>query len=158
MKTPHLAAIILAGGLSTRMKELKPLLSLGETTVVEHVISKFRGIGVDVILVVGYRQQEIISVIKQKGITIVLNPDYEKGMLSSVQAGVRKLQPEHQAFFILPADIPLVKLSTIEKLQNTWIHHTDKIIYPVFRGKRGHPPLIPAVLAQGILSWAGRAA
>jgi CTP:molybdopterin cytidylyltransferase MocA len=153
MKTPCLAAIILAGGLSTRMKELKPLLPLGNATVADYVMSIFRSIGVDVLLVVGYRQEEIVSVIKQKDIKIVINPDYAKGMLSSVQAGVRCIQPEHQAFFILPVDIPLVKLSTIEKLKNTWIHQPDNVIYPAFKGKRGHPPLIPATLAPGILSW-----
>ena len=33
--------------------------------------------------------------------------------------------------------------------------HPDAIIYPVFQGKRGHPPLIPATLFKAVLDWRG---
>ena len=37
------AAVILAGGLSTRMEQFKPLLPLGDKTVVDHIIGTFSG-------------------------------------------------------------------------------------------------------------------
>jgi molybdenum cofactor cytidylyltransferase len=147
------AAIVLAGGLSTRMKQFKPLLPLGEETITDRAIDLFLNESVDVFLVAGYRHDDIVAGIKKRDITIVYNPDYEKGMFSSVQAGVRCLGPEHQAFFILPVDIPLVRPATIKRLINTAVENPEKIIYPVFGGKRGHPPLIPCVLIPAILGW-----
>jgi molybdenum cofactor cytidylyltransferase len=74
-------------------------------------------------------------------------------MFSSVQAGISRLSPDYQAFFILPVDIPLVKPSTIRRLLIAAEENPGKIIYPVFGGKRGHPPLVPAALAPDILGW-----
>jgi molybdenum cofactor cytidylyltransferase len=32
-------------------------------------------------------------------------------------------------------------------------HFPGKIVYPVYQGRRGHPPLIPTSLIPGILTW-----
>ena len=99
MNQGRYAAIILAGGLSTRMKQFKPLLPLGDSTITDHVIDTFLKAGVDVILVAGYHPDKIKAGIKQRVNAFVFNPVYEQGMLSSIQAGVSHLQPFHQAFF-----------------------------------------------------------
>jgi molybdenum cofactor cytidylyltransferase len=114
MNNPRFAAVILAAGFSSRMKQLKPLLPLGEVTVTGYAISTFQSIGVEVFLVVGNRKEEVISGINSRGIIIVDNPDFEKGMFSSVQAGIKHLGKEHQSFFILPVDIPLVEMATVK--------------------------------------------
>jgi len=147
------AAIVLAGGLSTRMKQFKPLLPLGGGTVTDRVIDTFLKAGADVYLVAGYRRDDIAAGIKKREITIVYNPDYEKGMFSSIQAGVRRLPPGYRAFFILPVDIPLVQPATIRRLMQAAGENPGKIIYPVHNGKRGHPPLIPQEFARDILGW-----
>jgi CTP:molybdopterin cytidylyltransferase MocA len=147
------AAIILAGGLSTRMKQFKPLLPLGRETITDRVIDLFLNEGVDVFLIAGYRHNDILAGIKKRDITIIYNPDYEKGMFSSVQAGVRRLNAGYEAFFVSPVDIPLVSPATIQRLMEAGEENPGKIIYPVFGGKRGHPPLIPSALAPTILGW-----
>jgi CTP:molybdopterin cytidylyltransferase MocA len=147
------AAIVLAGGLSTRMKQFKPLLTLGEGTVTDHVIDLFLHEGVDVFLVAGYRHGDIVAGTKKRDIAIVFNPDYEQGMFSSIQAGVRRVPPGYQAFFILPVDIPLVRVDTIRRLIQAAEKNPGSIIYPVYQRKRGHPPLIPSTLAGDILGW-----
>jgi len=153
VKGPQFAAIVLAGGLSSRMKQFKPLLPLGGATIIEHVIATFKHAGADVFLVTGHRQEEIKSVIKTPGITIIYNPDYEKGMFSSIQAGIRHLPPGYQGFLMLPVDIPMVKTGTIKLIMQAGVNHPENIIYPVYDGKRGHPPLIPASLMPEILDW-----
>jgi molybdenum cofactor cytidylyltransferase len=155
MSARHYAAVILAAGLSSRMPQFKPLLPLAEGTVADHVIATFLNCGVDVFLVAGFRQDELMAGIKQRDITIVQNPEYQKGMLSSVQAGLRVLRPEHQGFFVMPVDIPLVREATVRRLRNAAAEQPEKIFYPVFQGKRGHPPLVPSDLAASILSWQG---
>jgi CTP:molybdopterin cytidylyltransferase MocA len=136
------------------MKQFKPLLPLGNATVTDHVISTFVNLGIDVFLVAGYRHDDIVAGIKKQNINVVYNPDYEQGMFSSIQAGVRRLQPDYKAFFILPVDIPLVRSATIRRLMDAAAENPDKIVYPVFAGKRGHPPLIPSNLIPAISGWA----
>jgi len=152
LSTPY-AAIVLAGGLSSRMKQFKPLLPLGDETVSDHAIATFIGCGVDVLLVIGHRREDIEAGIRKHNIRIVYNPDYLRGMFGSVQTGLHHLEPVYRAFFVLPVDIPLVRPATINRLIQAAIENPDKIIYPTFAGARGHPPLIPTSLTSAILKW-----
>jgi molybdenum cofactor cytidylyltransferase len=153
VKSGRYAAIVLAAGLSRRMQQFKPLLPLNGETITDRVISTFVNSGVEVFLVVGYRHEELRAGIKKWDVTILENVDYSRGMFSSIQTGVSHLQPWHSAFFIMPVDIPLVRASTVRLLTQAAAEHPDNIIYPVFRGTRGHPPLLPASLAPLILGW-----
>jgi CTP:molybdopterin cytidylyltransferase MocA len=153
MKTPRFAAVVLAAGLSSRMKGFKPLLPLGKATITDHIISTFKSVNVDVILVVGYRRDDVINTIKDKDITVIFNPDYEKEMFSSIQVGIRELGQRYKGFFILPVDIPLVKPSTIQSLMKAAQENPGKIINPTHHEKMGHPPLIPTSLIPVILGW-----
>jgi len=153
MKPSRNAAIILAGGFSTRMKQFKPLLPLRNGTILDHVIATFKNADIDVLLVVGFNKEAILSSIGSRDIMVIFNPDYKKGMFTSVQAGVRELKPEHRSFFILPVDIPLVAPSTIHALMETSMKNPSMILFPIFKGKKGHPPLIPTTLANVITGY-----
>ena len=147
------AAIILAAGFSRRMERFKPLLSIGGETFVDRLISTFLHNNVEVYVVVGYRAEELRAAIKNRNVVVVENPDYNLGMFTSVQAGVRSLVSGYEALFVMPVDIPLVRPSTIKLLMTASAQHQGKIIYPVFRKRRGHPPLIPMSLASTITEW-----
>ncbi|HEX9896192.1 MAG TPA: nucleotidyltransferase family protein [Dehalococcoidales bacterium] len=147
------AVLILAAGFSRRMGQFKPLLTISGETIIDHLIVTFLTSKVEVHVVVGYRGQELIKALKNREVTFVENTDYAHGMFTSVQAGVRALKPGYEAFFVMPVDIPLVKTSSIQCLQKAYSEHPGKIIYPVFRTKRGHPPLIPMSLAPVIAEW-----
>ena len=147
------AAIILAAGLSSRMKQLKPLLAVGGETITDRLISTFKINDVEVYLVVGHREDEIKKSIKNSDIHFVENKDFMKGMFSSIQSGVRALMAVHTAFFVSPVDIPLIRPFTIKQLISASKMEPERIFYPVFGGKRGHPPLIPIALAAIIQKW-----
>ncbi|MDF2840738.1 MAG: mobA 1, partial [Clostridia bacterium] len=88
-----IAAIVLAAGYSSRMGELKPLLPLGDKTVIEKVIDAFRKAGIDdVRVVVGYEAQRLMPLLEKRKVQIIQNIEFEKGMFSSVQAGIKSLQ------------------------------------------------------------------
>jgi CTP:molybdopterin cytidylyltransferase MocA len=147
------AVLILAAGFSSRMGQFKPLLAIDDETITDHLISTFVTNGVEVYLVVGYLGKGLKAGIKNRDVTFVENPNYRHGMFTSVQAGVRALKPEYAAFFVMPVDIPLVRASSIQSLLTAYSEHPGKIIYPIFRTKRGHPPLIPMSLAPVIAGW-----
>jgi alpha-ribazole phosphatase len=137
------AAIVLAAGRSSRTSSFKPLLPLGNTTFVEETVKHFLEAGVeDVRVVTGFRSEEIAPVLDGLGVKHIFNEEYDRGMLSSVLAGVRSLESGTRAFFLLPVDIPLVKPGTIEALLKTYEECESTVIYPSFLGTRGHPPLI----------------
>ncbi|MCJ7605270.1 MAG: nucleotidyltransferase family protein [Dehalococcoidales bacterium] len=155
MKTGKFAAVILAAGYSRRMGRFKPLLTLGNETITDRLMTGFLENGVEVYLVTGYRQQELRDGITTRNIHFVENPDYERGMFSSVQAGLEILRDGFQAAFIAPVDIPLVRPETIRALITAAQTHPDSLLYPVYKGTRGHPPLVPAGLFPAILAWRG---
>jgi molybdenum cofactor cytidylyltransferase len=146
-----LAAIILAAGFSQRMQRFKPLLPLGGGTVADHVIQTYLENGVNVVLVVGHRHNDLIDGLKIKNIRIVENPDYAKGMFTSIKTGVRCLGEDYRATFIAPVDIPLVKSATIRDLLSAAEQQPGQIIYPTFKGTRGHPTLIPYGIFPAVL-------
>ena len=155
----QLSALIPAAGMSTRLKQYKPLLKLGSHTLIEKVILLFQQCGIeDIIVVTGHNNEMIEPLISQAGAKAIFNPNFKTGMLSSIQTGVRALSPESAGFFLLPADIPLIRPSTINALMSSFYGISDdlitsgQIITPQFDGKDGHPPLIPAQLLPEILS------
>lgn len=152
VKSEGIAVIILAAGFSSRMGEFKPLLKLGTYTAIEHAVRCFLQAGIrDVRVVVGHRADAVMEAVKPMGVRVVLNSRFEEGMYSSVQAGVGTLGPKARAFFLLPADHPLVRTSTIEKILDCYRSGRKGIIYPTFQGRRGHPPLISRVYMDEIL-------
>lgn len=139
------SAIILAGGFSSRMHAFKPLLPLGNVTLLDQSITLFRSCGIDDIMVVtGYRAQEVNSIAERAGARTVHNADFAEGMFSSIQTGIRHLGPQNGGFFLHPVDMPLVRRGTIKLLLDAQNQATAKISYPQFAGRRGHPALFPA--------------
>lgn len=156
-KENHLTAIILAAGLSSRMGRFKPLLQLGALTVVERVITLYREAGIpDICVVTGNRAEELFKVLQPHGVRCVNNPDYARGMFSSLVAGVGTLAPDCCGFFVHPVDIALVRPSTPAALIAAWNNAPTSVFHPTFDGRRGHPPLVPATLAPAILKWTGQ--
>lgn len=150
-----LAAIIVAAGYSSRMEAFKPLLPLGESTVIESSISSFLEAGIEnTIVVVGFKANMLKPILEQMDIKWVYNKNYSEGMFSSIVAGVKSLPSHVKGFFLLPADIPIVRHQTIDILSQNYDKHD--IIYPVYKNRRGHPPLISSKLFPEILRFDGQ--
>jgi molybdenum cofactor cytidylyltransferase len=156
MEQPGITAVILAAGYSGRMERFKPLLDLGGLPVIERVIASFKCAGIpDVRVVAGYRREILIPVLERLGAKVIINDRYAEGMFSSVQAAVKSLGPTTGAFFLMPADVPLVRAETIRYLAQSYNRHRGKILVPVFGGRRGHPPLIAGRFAGAIMNYKG---
>jgi CTP:molybdopterin cytidylyltransferase MocA len=149
----RLAAVVLAGGYSSRMGQFKPLLSLGGQTLTDLSINLFAQNQVDVYLVAGFRSEQLFSGIRNRDVHMLENPDFAQGMFTSVQAGLRRLEGDYQAFFVLPVDTPLIRPATVRRLLSAAEESPQKILYPVFNHERGHPPLVPVSLIPHILAW-----
>ena len=148
----NIVALIPAAGYSSRMGLFKPLLPVGSSLVIEKAVRTFQEAGIaDIYVVVGYKADLLIPVLKRLDVQIVMNPDFQRGMYTSVQAGVGSLGKQTDAFFLLPVDYAFVSPETIGKLLTAYHAGIYEVVYPVNQGKRGHPPLISADLRDEIL-------
>jgi len=155
MNPSNFSALILGAGLSSRMETPKPLLPLGDRTVIEKSISLFQTAGIgQIVVVLGHGARRIEPLLKKAHVRWTVNEDYRSGMFSSVQKGVASLPP-CRAFFMLPADMPLVQAATLTALIDVLEASGKSICRPCYRGRRGHPPLIASSLIPAILDFKG---
>ena len=153
-------ALILAAGFSTRMGAFKPLLPLpeadgGTCPALEFLCRTYAERHVPVLVVSGFRGDEVDAVARACGARGVRNPHPENGMFSSVRTGLAALPEEVDAVFVHPVDIPLVRPMTVQRLLDAAVE-TDAVLLPSFAGNEGHPPLIPRRYARRILAWQGQ--
>ncbi|PID43268.1 MAG: phosphohydrolase [Proteobacteria bacterium] len=149
-----IGAIILAAGYASRMNACKPLLPFGSSNAVCRCVDLFSTSGIDEILVVtGYRARELEQALVSSHCRTIRNPDFDSGMFSSVCAGVQALAAPCDAFFLLPVDIPLVRPATVGLLREQF--DGSAVLFPLFEGERGHPPLIPCLYREAILRYSG---
>lgn len=152
----ELAAIIPAAGLSSRMGRFKPLLPLGGGTVLSRCIALFLENHIDrVIVVTGKNKDDVSSEAIKAGAATIHNDHFEQGMFSSVLSGVGALPPNVSTFFLLPADMPLVRPETITRLAAEVRRVAPALLYPRFLGERGHPPAIGRQLLDDIRGYDG---
>jgi molybdenum cofactor cytidylyltransferase len=92
-------AVILAAGLSSRMAPVNKLLrSLGDRPVIRHVVQTALDSGLDpATVVVGPDRGALRAALEGLPVRIVGNDDYEKGLASSIRAGVAAIVAEVDA-------------------------------------------------------------
>ena len=151
--TPVISAVIPAAGLSSRMHKYKPLLKLGNLTILEHTIILFKKCNIaDIIVVTGHNREKIEPLITKNGAKPVFNKNFKTGMLGSIKTGVKNISSRSSGFFLLPVDIPLIRESSVHSLTERFKQNPEHIIIPEFNKMPGHPPLIPAWLIPEILN------
>ena len=154
----QVAAVILAGGLSSRMVTgFKPLLPVGGLTPLAHLAGTFRAAGLtDITVVVGHRADETAVEAARLGLYTVYNPHYQSGMYSSIKAGLAVLPPTAKRFFLTPVDVPLFRAATVRRLLDRGhCPEAAAALYPVFQGERGHPPLLSADVIPVAMGYDG---
>lgn len=145
---------VLAAGFSSRMGSFKPLLPLNDETVIQRVLRVSKAAGIrQRVVVTGYNREALAPLLEKNGAVEVRNPRFEEGMFTSIQAGVSALPRNLDGFFVLPVDCPLVTKEVLAALEQSF--EPDKFSVPCYRGKKGHPLLIPAMYRQAILRHDG---
>ena len=152
--TEAVTALIPAAGRSSRMGTCKPLLPLGAETMLERVIGIARQAGIGTVLaVLGHDADLLLPVLARHNVRGVINPDYEQGMFSSLRVGIRHLDRNCPAFFLMPADMPLIRPDTLRRLLTAYRAGAPDILVcrPRYGNRRGHPPLISTALVSDLL-------
>ena len=154
--TAMVSAILLAAGESKRMGELKLLLPFGTSTIIEKSIDNLLSSRVDeVIVVTGYKAEEVIKRIAGKEVRIVVNPHYRQGMSTSITAGLNLIDRKAKAIMIALADQPVIDSRVVNDLIEEFCRHSKGIIVPVYQGKRGHPVVFSVKYKKELLKLGG---
>ncbi len=147
-----LAAVILSGGASSRMGSPKALLPYQGRPFLEHLleVTAHREIGVRRV-VLGAHAEPIAKAVNLKADEIVINEDWEKGQLSSIQAALRSLAPGTDGMLLCLIDHPLISSALVQDLIEQFCKTRGSIVLPVYEGRRGHPVIFPATLYDELL-------
>jgi len=150
-----LTQILLAAGLSVRMKSSKPLLDFGGMPLLARLLEECRQSLVDaVVVVLGHEKERILEQVDFSGAQVVENPNYKSGQTSSFQSALEAMDPGTEAFLNLPVDHPLVTRKEIDALIQAYRNRQDssRIFIPTFEGQEGRPVLFEISLRQEILA------
>ncbi|MGA2718075.1 MAG: nucleotidyltransferase family protein [Candidatus Acidiferrales bacterium] len=148
-----LAAAILSAGESRRMGTPKALLPYRGSTFLEHLIEVTRHPRVGLTkIVLGAGAQLIRDTLHLDEASVVINNEWEKGQLSSIQAAVRSLAAAGTDGMILcPVDHPLVSANLVAHLIEQFDSTGKLVVLPTYKGRRGHPLIFRASLYDELL-------
>ena len=154
-----LAALILAAGESRRMGSPKATLPFptgeatpGKVTFLDHLVSVVQRPRVGLMRVVlGASAETIQKRVHLKPDWIVHNPDWARGQLSSIQAGIRSLPEATDGILLCPVDTPLISSALVDQLVKRFYETGKPIVLTVHRAKRGHPVIFSRALFGELL-------
>lgn len=154
MPSLPITAIVPAAGASRRMGEPKLLLPFGRSTVIGSTLAALLEGGAGRVCVVVRLDDEALREVLEgvPGVLLAVNPEPERGMLSSILAGLEALGgppalTSGKALLVCPADLPALARETVAAAIAGVRSPEAGLAVPVHRsGKRGHPLAIAAGL------------
>ena len=146
----EIGALIVAAGMSRRMGEFKPMLSIGSISVAQRVVATLSQAGVSkIVMVTGYNAPILERHLSGNGIIFLRNEEYETTqMFDSVKIGLNYLLNKCDKILFTPVDVPLFTAKTVK----TILDSGADLACPMCEGKQGHPILIANSLIPEILS------
>lgn len=151
-----ISAIILAAGESKRMGQPKQLLPFRGSTLLGQIVENLlQSQAAETIVVLGYQAEKIIPQIAREPIRIVVNPDFEQGMSSSIKCGLSHISEAADGVMIVLGDQPLIEKETIDLLIEKHRQSERGIILPVYKGIRGHPVIFKMKYKDELLRLTG---
>ena len=150
--------MVLAAGMSRRMGSSVPkqLLCLGHKTLLQHTLENVRAANVsEIVLVLGAQADEIRQQIQGNEVKVVVNPEYQQGMGTSLRTGLSALSPSAKAALIVLADQPFVAPATLDGLIDSHAGSRSQITIPLYRGFRGNPVLLDRSVFPELMALSG---
>ena len=148
-----IGGVVLAAGFSSRMGAFKPLLEVAGIPALARSIRCLASSADEVAVVTGNRAEELTDLIGREGAKALYNPDFARGMFTSVTAGVRYFADRGaEGLLLLPGDCAAVPRQAVRELL---VNGGNDFAVPGYEDKRGHPMWVPARFFPEILAHDG---
>jgi molybdenum cofactor cytidylyltransferase len=102
-------------------------------------------------VVLGASAEPIAKAIDLRADEILINHEWEKGQLSSIQAALRSLPPGTDGMLLCLIDHPLISGPLVRELIEHFYKSRKPIVLPVYQSRRGHPVIFSAALYDELL-------
>lgn len=165
-----ICGLLIASGYSARMNKLKALMELGGVSFITGITIKLSLVCDKVIVVLGHQGEliekslreeltrlsqssetplgEVTSIAAEK-IETLYNENYDKGMFTSLQAGIKRAMDYPWVFYHF-VDQPALPIQFYFEMTKN-LNKTSSFIQPEYNGRRGHPILLSGSLYESII-------
>ena len=152
-----IAILLLAAGSSSRMGIAKQLLPIGKTTLLGLAIeTAFQSKANKVYCVLGANSEVIKQSISIYHIETIFNPNYKRGLSSSIVAGIEHISNQNYgAVLIVLGDQPLIKAEYLNEMIAKFKNNDEKIIASKYNNTCGVPAIIPKLYYDQLLQLKG---
>ena len=153
-------AIILAAGASRRLGQPKQMVRITGETLLARTVRVVREAGADPVLVVlGANRESIAEAVDLSAVRVVVNPDWEQGIASSIHAGIESLlsrEPGADAAMILVCDQPKLTADHLKLLIGRFEQAQEpSIVSSRYAGIAGIPAIFPISQFPRLLALKG---
>jgi molybdenum cofactor cytidylyltransferase len=137
-----IAGILLAAGTSSRMGSNKMLFELGGESVLRGAARRALAGGLaPLLVVVGHEAEKARRELDGLPCQVVVNPDYEQGINTSLKSGVAALPAETGAALVMLADMPHVSAEMIAGMIARYRSSAAPLVISDYEGVNAPPML-----------------
>ncbi len=138
------AGLILAAGRSTRFGANKLLADVDGRPMLQHVVDFAAAFGLDpVVVVVGPDHAAVAAGLTWRAEEIVVNPEPERGLSSSVRLGLAALvSSDATRALVLLGDQPFLTSAQTRRILAAQTDAAGPILVPRYEGRPGNPVLL----------------
>jgi len=147
-------AVVLAAGGAQRMGgRAKPLIERDGVPLVRRAVQSLLGAGVgDIVVVVGYRADEVAWAVTDLPMRVVVNEEYAAGRVTSLRRGLLELPDSLEATLVVLADQPLLEVADVSAVIDAYARRGHaRAVVPRVQQRRGHPVVLAASACSEIL-------
>jgi molybdenum cofactor cytidylyltransferase len=139
--------------------ENKLLADLGGKPIVRCVVeAALASRARPVLVVTGHQEDAVRAALVRLDVAFVANPDYGRGLSTSLKAGLRALPEAAAGVLVLLGDMPRTAAADLDTLIAAFLEAGgEAIITPLHQGKRGNPVLWPRACFAEMLQLEGDA-
>lgn len=149
------AAVVLAGGSSTRMGHNKLLLRVDGESLIVRAVRRAAAAGLDpVVVVLGHEAERVESELDGLTCRMVVNADHASGQASSFRAGIGALPIGTPAAVVLLPDMPGVTTEMIAAVVACYRRTRATLVVSEYGGTPAPPTLYDGSLFEEIRSGA----
>lgn len=146
----RISAIIMAAGMSKRMKQDKLQMKINDKPIFEFILDTVVNYPFHEKIIVA-RDDEILKKAEKLGFLAVKNTKYFLGKSESIKAGLKAIKETEGVMFFV-ADQPFIKPETIDTLCRKFYDNPSNIILPYFNGCPGNPVIFPFFLKEQLMA------